>query len=228
MKKSYRTIQFAFSALLGGLLLTGVTSCGVKDQQSPGVEFMPDMYRSPSLEYYQGHVIDGDTLPTAKRPVSGTVARGYMPYAYANTPEGYEAATANLKNPLAASNRALYEKDGEVLYSKFCIHCHGASGAGDGKVGAKLPGPPPAYSSLQGLTEGRIFHVITYGKGMMGPHNLLLNAEERWKLVYFVQKLASPAGAAPSDSTKAAGTGTATAAANGSAAPTENASADHK
>jgi mono/diheme cytochrome c family protein len=228
MKKSYRTIQFAFGALLAGLLLTGVTSCGVKDSQSPGVEFMPDMYRSPSLEYYQGHVLDGDTLPTAKLPVKGSVARGYLPYAYPNSPEGFEAATANLKNPLAASNRAQYEKEGEELYVKFCVHCHGASGAGDGKVGGKLPGPPPAYTSIQGLTEGRIFHVITYGKGMMGPHSQLLNAEERWKLVYFVQKLQNPKGAAPSDSTQTGAAGTATAAASASAAPAANTSADHK
>lgn len=229
MKKSYRTIQFAFGALLAGLLLTGVTSCGKRDSQSPGVEFMPDMYRSPSLEYYQGHVIDGDTLATAKKPVAGTIARGYMPYVYPNTPEGYEAAGTSLKNPLTALSRTQYEKEGEEIYAKFCVHCHGATGAGDGKVGGKLPGAPPAYNSasLKNLPEGKIYHSITYGKGLMGPHNLLLNAEERWKLVYFVQKLQNPGGAA-SDSTQAGAAASSTAAATASAAPTATASADHK
>ena len=203
MKKSQRAIRFVFASAFTGLVLAGMTSCGVRDENSPGVEFMPDMYRSPSLEYYNVNVIDGDTLNTAMLPVKGSVARGFLPYAYTNTPEGFEAAQNNLHNPLAAANRQQWEAEGEALYGKFCVHCHGASGAGDGKVGAKLPGPPPAYSSIQGLTEGRIFHVITYGKGMMGPHNSLLNAEERWKLVTYVQKLAGPAqGAATSDSTK--------------------------
>jgi mono/diheme cytochrome c family protein len=202
MKKHYKTIKFAFATALIGLVLAGFTSCGKKDENSPGVEFMPDMYRSPSLEYYGTHTVDGVEENVAKEPVTGTVARGYLPYAYANTPEDFEKATANLKNPLPASSRAQYEQEGEILYGKFCQHCHGASGAGDGKVAGKLPGPPPAYSSIQGLTEGRMFHSISYGKGMMGPHNSLLTQEERWKVVYFIQKLIAPAADAPAtDST---------------------------
>lgn len=185
-----------------GLLMAGFTSCGKKDANSPGVEFMPDMYRSPSLEYYSVHTVDGDTLNNAMKPVKGSVARGYLPYAYANTPEGYESAGLNLHNPLAASNREQWEKDGEVLYGKFCVHCHGATGAGDGKVGAKLPGPPPAYNgTLKNLPEGKIFHSITYGKGSMGSHASQLTQEERWKLVCYVQKLQGPKEVA-TDSTK--------------------------
>lgn len=205
MKKHYKTIKFAFSTAFAGLLMAGFTSCGKHDAQSPGVEFMPDMYRSPSLEYYQVHTVDGDTLQNAMKPVKGTVARGYIPYAYPNTAEGYEQAGANLHNPLPMANREQWERDGEVLYSKFCIHCHGATGQGDGKVGAKLPGPPPAYNgTLKNLPEGKIFHTITYGKGTMGSHASQLTQEERWKLVYFVQKLQGPKESAATDSTKVA------------------------
>jgi mono/diheme cytochrome c family protein len=204
MKKQYTTIKLACSMAFAGLLLAGFASCGKKDANSPGVEFMPDMYRSPSLENYSVHTVDGDTLYNAKKPVKGTVSRGNIPYAYPNTPEGYEAAGLNLRNPLAAANREQWEKEGEVLYSKFCVHCHGAAGAGDGKVGAKLPGPPPAYTSgaLKNLPEGKIFHSIHYGKGSMGSHASQLTQEERWKLVYYVQKLQGPKEAAV-DSTKA-------------------------
>lgn len=202
MKKNYRTIKFAFSTALAGLILAGFTSCGKKDENSPGTEFMPDMYRSPSLEYYQVHTVDGDTLYNAMKPVKGSVARGFVPYGYANTPEGYEAAGLNLHNPLSSSNREMWEKEGEVLYGKFCVHCHGATGTGDGKVGGKLPGPPPAYNgALKNLPEGKIFHSITYGKNSMGAHASQLTQEERWKLVYYVQKLQGPKEVA-SDSTK--------------------------
>jgi mono/diheme cytochrome c family protein len=204
MKKQYTTIKLACSTAFAGLLLAGFASCGKKDANSPGVEFMPDMYRSPSLENYSVHTVDGDTLYNAKKPVKGTVSRGHIPYGYPNTPEGYEAAGLNLHNPLAAANREQWEKDGEVLFSKFCVHCHGATGAGDGKVGAKLPGPPPAYTSgaLKNLPEGKIFHSIHYGKGSMGSHASQLTQEERWKLVYYVQKLQGPKETAV-DSTKA-------------------------
>jgi hypothetical protein len=53
---------------------------------------------------------------------------------------------------------------------------------------------------LKNLPEGKIFHSITYGKGLMGAHNSLLSQEERWKLVYYVQKLQGPKETAPADS----------------------------
>lgn len=206
MRQHYKKIKLAFSAAFAGLLLAGMTSCGKKDANSPGVEFMPDMYRSPSLEVYGTQVIDEDTVHSMSArmlPVKGSVARGYIPYAYPNTTEGYEMAGNNLHNPLPAANRDIYEKEGEVLYGKFCVHCHGATGAGDGKVGGKLPGPPPAYNgALKNLPEGKIFHTITYGKGTMGSHASQLDQTERWKLVYFVQKLQGPKEAAVADSTK--------------------------
>ncbi len=203
MKKYYKTIKLTYAISCVALLMVGFSSCGKKDENSPGVEFMPDMYRSPSLEYYSVHTVDGDTLNNAMKPVSGSVARGYLPYAYPNTPEGYEKAGLDLHNPLNSElNRADFEKEGEILFSKFCIHCHGEAGAGDGKVSAKLPGPPPAYDGpLKNLPEGKIFHSITYGKGTMGSHASQLTQEERWKLVYYVQKLQGPK-IAPTDSSK--------------------------
>lgn len=201
--KNYKTIKSTVFGLTAATLLAGFASCGKKDANSPGVEFMPDMYVSPSMEVYGTREIDGDTMySTEFLPVKGTIARGYMPYVYPNTAEGYEQAGMYLKNPIALTPEV--EKDGEALYGKFCVHCHGASGAGDGKVGAKLPGAPPAYNGpLKNLPEGKIFHSITYGKGLMGNHASILTQEERWKLVHYVQKLQGPKEMA-TDTTKTA------------------------
>lgn len=194
MTQQYKKLKFAFSCALAGLFLIGFMACGKRDPNSPGVEFMPDMYRSPSVEVYGTQVINGDSVTSTQfLPVKGTISRGYIPYAYENTSDGYEKAGMYLHNPLSANNREAFEKDGEVLYGKFCVHCHGVEGAGDGKVAAKLPGAPPAYNgTLKNLPEGKIFHSITYGKGLMGSHASQLSQEERWKLVYFVQKLQGP------------------------------------
>ncbi len=209
MNLSYKNLKLVACGTFAVMLVAGFKSCGKKDANSPGFEYMPDMYRSPSVEYYGTHVINGDTLDNAMLPVAGTIARGYMPYVYPNTPQGYEAAGLYLKNPIPYS--AEVEKEGEVIYGKFCVHCHGATGQGDGKVGGKLPGPPPAYNTaLKDLPEGKIFHSITYGKNSMGSHASQLTQEERWKLVYYVQKLQGPKTvatdstktAAPADSTK--------------------------
>ncbi len=164
-----------------------ISSCGKKDPNSPGIEFMPDMYRSPSVEVYNSNSFYTDNSGS-RLPVKGTIPRGFMPYPYANDTTGYGAAGRELKNPIPLTPEVLAE--GEVLYGKFCVSCHGKQGNGDGSVADKLPGAPPAYSgAIKNLPEGKIFHSITYGKGLMGSHASQLYQEERWKLVHFIQKL---------------------------------------
>jgi mono/diheme cytochrome c family protein len=191
MRKVQLYIPVAISAV--ALLLS---SC--KDEQSPGIEYMPDMYRSPSIEAY----VDYENLEaqSAKMPVKGTIAHtgnpiNSTPYPFANTAEGYEEAGAKLKNPIPYSEAVAEE--GKVLYTKFCVHCHGETGEGDGSVVKVLTEKrdnyalkPPSYSkNLADLPEGKIFHSITYGKNNMGAHASQLTKEERWKVVYHVQKL---------------------------------------
>lgn len=169
-------------------------SCA-SDPLSPGLEYMPDMYRSRSLETYgeykNDQVAGNENQMSARKPVTGTIARGYDLYPYKNTPEDYEAAGLALKNPIVLTPEVLAE--GQVLYGKFCVHCHGDAGKGDGSItkSAKWPGPPPAYDSPQliDLPEGKMFHSITFGKGNMGSHASQLTHQERWKLVHYVQKL---------------------------------------
>jgi mono/diheme cytochrome c family protein len=183
-----------------GCVAVGFTSCESKDPNSPGVEFMPDMYRSPSLESNMGYVkihnghLSTDTMQANRLPVKGTIPRGFMPYPYANDTAGYSAAGKYLHDPLPKTAANLAE--GEVLYGKYCVHCHGKSGQADGPVAAKLSGPPPSYTSpaLLALPEGKMFHTITYGKGIMGSHASQVNKEERWKIIMYIQKLQHPDG----------------------------------
>jgi mono/diheme cytochrome c family protein len=182
------------SIVSGGLLLA-TTAC-TTDPQSPGVEYMPDMYRSHAVEAY----VDYDHIDklSARRPVPGTIPysadsltmMNSLPYSYPKTTEGYEAAGASLLSPLPTTKE--YIEEGKVLFTKFCMHCHGEKGLGDGAVvtNGGYP-PPPAYNGtqLKGLLEGKMFHTITYGKGAMGPHNSQLTKLERWKVIQYVKVL---------------------------------------
>ena len=206
MKKK-NILKVLLSGTFGFSLIAGLLSCGKADPNSPGNEFTPDMYRSPSLEVYQYIVTsNGDTILSTRNPATGTISRDHMPaLPYGCT---YEQS-ALVKNPLPnlGASFSKYSDQGKELYDKFCTHCHGATGAGDGKVAAKLPGPPPAYNgALKNLPEGKIFYSISNGKGLMGSHAAQLTVEERWKLVCYVQTLQGPKDtatvAAPSDSTK--------------------------
>ncbi|MEM9022974.1 MAG: cytochrome c [Bacteroidota bacterium] len=163
------------------------------DPESPGVEYMPDMYRTPALEPYAVYEAawSPDSLMEARKPVAGTIPRGYMPYGLPNDTMGYRLSAAIAAPGNVPANPAMVA-EGEVLYTKFCVHCHGKTGQGDGLVVTNGGHPPPApYNSpnLKKLKEGTIFHVITYGKNAMGSHASQVKAEDRWKIVRYVQTL---------------------------------------
>lgn len=196
----------AVAVVTGAVVLEGCKG----DPASPGFEYMPDMYRSASYKAYEETAF-GDSIE-ARLPVSGTIPRGgmytsYVPYPYANTPEGYEASAVN-KNPFTVD--AKFVAEGARLYNIFCVHCHGEKGDGQGILAqrGKFTGVPSYKSAaLANLPEGKIYHVITNGKGMMGSHASQLNQTERWHVVSYVQTLqkgdaaAAPVAAA-ADSTK--------------------------
>jgi mono/diheme cytochrome c family protein len=191
-KNSY--FRKALNGVVGIALTALLFSCGKADPNSPGNEFMPDMYRSPSLEAYRFIVTNaGDTILSARTPAKGTISRNNIPGFDPNRSYA-ESAGLPIDLPNLEKNRASYETAGKELYEKYCIHCHGATGAGDGKVAAKLPGPPPAYNGpqLKNLPPGQIFYSITKGKGYMGSHASQLTVEERWKVVCYVQQLQGP------------------------------------
>ncbi len=200
-----------FSGLLLLSMVVLVSSCN-KDPESRGYEYMPDMYRSPSYKTYEVNTLFADSS-SARLPVAGSIPRDYIFFNYPSSNEGYEAAGRDLKNPFESN--AVNIAEGKRLYTNFCMHCHGETGNGDGQLigTGKFP-PPPSYSSgvssrggnMRDLTDGKIYHTITYGINLMGAHASQVNPAERWKITMYVHELAK-AGAAPapaaSDSTAA-------------------------
>lgn len=212
MKRISMKKYISFGAFVGIALV--VASCS-KDPQSPGYEYMPDMYRSVGSESYQASSVFANGA-NAQTPVDGSIPYQFdrskiynvLPYNGTNDQAGYDAAVS-LVNPIPFSDAVL--KEGETLYINNCSHCHGKTGMGDGQIGKKNPGLiPPAYNSadLKSKPAGQIFHVITYGKGMMGPHKYIIPKLDRWKIVHYVQSLqkteSAATAAAPADTAKAA------------------------
>lgn len=193
------------------LTVAALSSSCKRGPNDPGLEFMPDMYRSPSYEVYSANPNFSDSI-TLQKPADGSIPRNYTFFSYPSSNEGYEAAGRDVKNPLPLTPENLAE--GERLYGIFCTHCHGEGGNGDGNLVAigKFP-PPPSYSTgnssrggaMKDLNDGKIYHTITYGINLMGAHASQINPEERWKIVMFVHKLQGQLGdaAAATDSTAA-------------------------
>lgn len=146
------------------------------------------MYESIGYETYaESHAFangkEGQEVPV------GAVKRGFEPYEYPNTNEGYALAKANLKSPLDSISRN--SDKGAVLFGIYCAICHGESGNGQGNLvkREKFLGVP-SYADRE-ITEGSIFHVVTYGLNSMGSHANQLTQNERWMVAAYVMKLKS-------------------------------------
>ncbi|MBS1763783.1 MAG: cytochrome c [Bacteroidetes bacterium] len=182
MKRIYNS-----SFLIGAGLLI-LASCG--DKQSPGLEYMPDMYRTPAVVAYAPSKVFKDSV-SALPPVAGTIARGqYVDFNYPNTNEGYEAAGNELKNPFTPTPELIAY--GKEEFTTYCAHCHGEKGDGNGWLkikGDKFPVPSYFDDTHKDLAEGKMFFSITYGKNLMGSHASQLSPEDRWKIILFIKEL---------------------------------------
>lgn len=187
MKKTSPILFSGFTVFCFALLLS---SCNKGGNKKPGLEFMPDMYRSPGYETYAPSPLTHDSA-SALQPVSGTVARGqYIGFDYPNTNEGYEAAGTELKNPIDASQANLEE--GKRQYEIFCAHCHGEKGDGQGWLqikGDKFPVISYYDAAHKDLPDGKMFFSIAYGKNLMGAHASQVSAVDRWKIIMYINKL---------------------------------------
>ena len=123
------------------------------------------------------------------------------------------ATTANaLRNPFGASAPSAgrpgpsipviprsVEAAGDTLYQNFCTVCHGPTGNADGPVSQQLGAPSLLTARARAYTDGYIYSIIRYGRGVMPRYGDKVYAPvERWAIVNHVRKLQrqSPAPAA--------------------------------
>lgn len=195
-----------------GMIAVGafLASCaaGVDD---PGLEYAPQMYHSTPYEPLtqivdedQGAWLDSNdedghgefynTNPynpykmNMRKPVANTVRRG-QPLPLRMTIDDLEVAATTMVSPFDAEDESVV-KEGKALYDSYCKHCHGAKGNADGKVAEAYAG----VANLNGaayleITEGHIFHVITFGKGLMGAHGSQVSPDDRWRIARYVKDL---------------------------------------
>lgn len=208
-----------FLALVSFLAL----SCQKPGGNSTGSEYMPDMGHSVAYEantysyYYQnrwGSEKDLYEFSAPRKPVAGTIARGYVgsadgssgmgsgrqftpngsvPYYYADTEEERLRATAEIiNNPYPITKAGL--ENGKALYNIYCGICHGEKGDGAGYLirdDGKYPAQPANFllDDFINSSNGRYYHSIIYGRNLMGGYSDKLSYKERWEVIHYIRSL---------------------------------------
>lgn len=198
-------------------------ACQQPGVNSTGSEYMPDMGHSIAYEANYYNYYYNNTWGTQdeyyefaqpKKPVAGTVPRGYagaqgtpltketiafapngsVPYYYGDSEEERNRAIAEvIDNPYPITEKGLAK--GKELYDIFCGICHGEKGDGLGYLvrddGGKYP-VAPANLLLPMFVEasnGRYYHALEYGKNKMGAYKDKIGYEERWQVIHYVRSL---------------------------------------
>ena len=182
-------------------LVTGLISCGGAKGNDPGRAYMPDMYYSRAYEAFgynnlpEDHDLKSKGIYYNAQPVPGTIARGdAFSFPIPAGDSGYAMAAtyrnATMDTTTLNPNQMI---EAERLYLIYCGICHGTALDGNGPLWKGGDGPFPAAPRnllddyTKGISDGQMYHAITYGKGQMGSYASQVHPEQRWWLIKYMR-----------------------------------------
>lgn len=191
-----KRFTYITAILVTGIIVT-VSSCDSKRQ--PGKVYMPDMAYSRAYETYAYRDTTLFTMDIAKRggamifynamPVPGTMKRGeLLPYTVPNDSNGLINLSSQVKNPLPPLTTP-DSLEAARLFNINCAVCHGAKAGNDGPLAPKIGGVKSIIAAAPGYSDGRIFHIMTYGQNNMGSYASQLDRKQRWMIVQYIRSL---------------------------------------
>lgn len=220
--------------IISGFITAGVvfTACTSAGGNNPGDVYAPDMNYSRAYEANnynnlpEDHDLKSRGVTYTGLPVAGTVARGDVySFPFPAGDSGYVQA-ANYRSPMdTVALTDAQRKEAERLYLINCGICHGTALDGNGPLWKGGDGPYPvaprnlkdAYSLA--LSDGQMYHAITFGKGQMGSYASQVHPEQRWWIIKYIRE--KQGGATPATGGAAAGADTTAAVGTGAAAGTD-------
>ena len=174
---------FYLTSYLVLILYLGACSCSGSKNQTDS-QWTTDMASQNSVKAQEGGK-KGELLMRLSPEGSRARNRSYYPY-----PKDPVAAGRNLKNPLSSSPEVLLQ--GQKHYQRYCIYCHGTYGdAGKGaSVAPKMLVPPASLltDKAKAYSDGRIYHIIYQGQGLMGAYNLQLETNEQALMSRYIKE----------------------------------------
>lgn len=98
-----------------------------------------------------------------------------------NVPTDKKARNSYIKFDATASSQ------GESIYIKNCVSCHGDIGKNN-SLQSLTPIPPDLGSAnSQEFTDGELFYILSTGRGVMPSFQNVLSEEDRWKTISYIR-----------------------------------------
>jgi len=154
------------------------------------IELIQNMMDQPSVKSQDWIPEDGDK-GQMRVPPPHTIARGEKPYKFTDDIAGAEKDP----NPFAGQTSPEVLSVGHKYYDIYCSVCHGKTGEGNGPASEKMAVKPRNLIApdAKGYSDGRIYHAITAGKGVMRAYISQIPDPDgvaiRWKIVNYVRSL---------------------------------------
>ena len=169
-----------FALIICFFYLVSCTCSGGRNRTDS--EYMLDMMKQRSIKSQEG---TDEGVALMRLPPEGTKARNRSYYPFPKNP----LEADKLKNPLKLTPEIFSE--GKLYYQKYCIYCHGIKG--DAKEGAnvasKMVIKPLSLvtDKAKAYSDGRIYHIIYNGQGLMGSYRAQLTTSEQVFLTHYVE-----------------------------------------
>ncbi|MGE5648185.1 MAG: c-type cytochrome [Acidobacteriota bacterium] len=171
----------ATALAVAALALAGCTS-----KRTPPIQVFPDMKDQPKYLPQSGSAFFADGR-AERRPVPGTVARGFLKEDDAFYTGKQDGAFVN--NPLPITRDTLAR--GQERFNIYCAPCHDQTGSGQGIVAQRATWPVFNITEprIVEMKDGEIFDTITHGKRTMPGYRFQVAERDRWAIVAYVRAL---------------------------------------
>lgn len=195
------------------LLVVGIFGLRGQKFSKPPVRIFPDMdeqdkikAQKPDSFFADGHggrLPITQTQPRGFNPEGDTTVGGIPEYEFGGQTGYYYTGHLGdyygigMPEELALTTDSAGEliRRGKERYGIYCAVCHGVSGDGNGitaAYGVPVANNPNAKLnaiSAEVYPDGRLFEVITNGKGLMSGYGYNIPVRDRWAIVAYIHTL---------------------------------------